>query len=92
MSFGMVPILYIIAPIVVGLVCGTVYLLCVLKVRKFGAALILGILFALMTANGGLWSICGVIGSALLAELVMLLGKYKSKFMYLLSFVIFNLN
>ena len=92
MSFGMVPILYIIAPIVVGLVCGTVYLLCVLKVRKFGAALILGILFALMTANGGLWSICGVIGSALLAELVMLLGKYKSKFMYLLSFVFFNLN
>lgn len=92
MSFGMVPILYIIAPIAVGLVCGTVYLLCVLKVRKFGAALILGILFALMTANGGIWSICGVIASALIAEVVMLLGKYKSKFMYLLSFVFFNLN
>ena len=49
---SMIPILYILAPISVGLVCGTVYMLCVLKVRKFGAALILGVLFALTSCSG----------------------------------------
>ena len=89
---SMIPILYILAPITVGLVCGTVYMLCVLKVRKFGAALILGVLFALTACSGAWYSIVGAIAAALLAEVVIMLGKYKSKKMYLLSFIVFNLN
>lgn len=47
-----IPILYIVAPFTVGVVCATVYELCVLKVRKFGPALILGVLFALVACSG----------------------------------------
>ena len=48
---SMIPILYLLAPITVGLVCGTVYMLCVLKVRKFSAALILGVLFSMCACS-----------------------------------------
>ena len=48
MGSGIVPILYVISPITVGAVCGTVYMLSVLKVKRFGAALIMGVLFALI--------------------------------------------
>ena len=41
-----IPVLYILAPFTVGVVCATVYELCVLKVHKFGPALILGVLIA----------------------------------------------
>ena len=89
---SMIPILYLLAPITVGLVCGTVYMLCVLKVRKFGAALILGVLFAICACSNAWFSFVGALAAALLAELVIKLGKYRSKKMYLLSFVVFNLN
>ena len=39
---GTIPILYLISPLTVGIVCATVYMLCVMRVRKFGAALIIG--------------------------------------------------
>lgn len=88
MGSGMIPILYFLSPLTVGLVCGTVYVLCVLKIRKFGAALILGVLFALVAcSNGGFPSIAMGIGAALLAELILFLGKYRSRKMFLLSFV-----
>jgi len=92
MSTGMVPVLYIAAPIPVGMVCGTIYLLSVLKARRFGAALIMGVLFALVACNGAVYCLVSAIVFALLAELIIFLGKYKSKKMYLLSFVVFNLN
>ena len=89
---SMIPILYLLAPITVGLVCGTVYMLCVLKVKKFGAALILGVLFALCACSNAWFSFVGAVAAALLAELVIKLGNYKSKKLYLLSFVVFNIN
>ena len=89
---SMIPILYLLAPVTVGLVCGTVYMLCVLKVKKFGAALILGVLFALCACSNAWFSFVGAISAALLAELMIKLGNYKSKKMYLLSFAVFNLN
>jgi len=92
MSSGMVPILYILAPITVGVFCGTVYELCVLKVRKFGPALIIGVLFALVACNGAWYCMVTAIATSILAEVIILLGRYKSKFMYLASFVVFNLN
>ena len=92
MGSGIVPILYVISPITVGAVCGTVYMLSVLKVKRFGAALIMGILFALIACATNMQGLIMAICTSLLAELVLFLGKYKSKKMYLLSFVVFNLN
>ncbi|MCR4669799.1 MAG: MptD family putative ECF transporter S component [Saccharofermentans sp.] len=92
MVCGTVPVLYLITPLFVGIVCATIYELCVLKVRKFGAALILGILFAVTASSGYLPGMFIAIGVALLAELVILIGKYKSKKFFLLSYLVFNLN
>ncbi len=92
MGSGMIPILYILSPLTVGVICGTVYELCVLKVRKFGAALILGVLFALVAASSNIVGLICAILIALAAELIIKAGGYKSKKMYLLSFVVFNLN
>ncbi len=92
MTCGAIPVLYIITPLLVGIVCATVYELCVLKVHKFGAALILGILFAVTTSSGYLPGMILAILVALLAEFVMAAGKYESKKMFLLSYLVFNLN
>jgi len=92
MLSGMIPILYLIAPLTVGIVCGTIYEMCVLKVHKFGAALILGALFALVSCTSNILSLVCAIVVAILAELVIKAGGYTSKKMYLASFVVFNLN
>lgn len=89
---GAIPILYLLSPLLVGIVCATVYMLCVMRVRKFGAALIIGVLFALIAASSYIPGFCFAIGAALLAELMLKLGNYRSRKMYVLSFVFFNLN
>ena len=90
-SSVILPILYFIAPLTVGTVCGTIYMLYLLKVRKFGAALILGIIFSILTNSITWYSLAVVLGASLAAELMIFLGKYASKKMYLLSYVFFNL-
>ncbi|MCR5637356.1 MAG: MptD family putative ECF transporter S component [Lachnospiraceae bacterium] len=91
MPCGAVPITYILTPLFVGVIDATVYELCVLKVRKFGAALILGLLFAAVTTLSYLPGFGLAVAAAFLAELVIMAGKYKSKKMYLLSYLVFNL-
>lgn len=91
MVTGTIPVLYIISPLPVGIVCATVYELCVLKVRKFGAALILGILFAVTTSAAYLPGLILAVAIAIIAELVIMMGKYKSKKMFMLSYLVFNL-
>ena len=46
-SSAISPLLSFIAPLIVGVVCGSVYMLCVVKVHRFGAALICGVFFTL---------------------------------------------
>ena len=92
MGSSMIPVLYLLTPLTVGVVCGTVYMLCVVKVHKFGAALILGILFAVITTMSVLPGFILAICAALAAEVILWLGKYRSRVMYLLSFVFFNIN
>ena len=92
MVCGIVPILYILSPFFAGIVLATIYELCVLKVHKFGAALILGALFAVTASSGYLPGLFLALLTAVLAEFVIYLGKYKSKKMFLLSFLAFNLN
>lgn len=92
MVCGTIPVLYLITPLFVGIVCATIYELCVLKVHKFGAALILGILFAVTASSGYLPGMFMAIGVAVLAEVVLMIGKYKSKKLFLISYLVFNLN
>ena len=87
-----IPVLYILAPFTVGVVCATVYELCVLKVHKFGAALILGVLFALVACSGNVLGMVLAIACALAAELVIMTGQYKSRKMFLMSFLVFKKN
>lgn len=86
------PILFFMAPLTVGLIGGTVYMLCVLKIHKFGAALVVGVLFTVITCYQSLYAMLFSIAAALIAELLLFLGRYQSPKMYLLSFVFFNLN
>lgn len=92
MGLGAMPLLYWMAPLFVGLVGGTVYMLCVMKVRKLGAALILGILFALVAGSTRWYTFVGCLVGPILAELVIRAGKYESRKMYLISFILFNLS
>jgi len=91
-SSAISPILYFMAPLMVGLVCGTVYMLCVLKVHKFGAALVFGAFFTLIACSQSLYAVILSLTAAFTAEMILFLGKYSSRKMYLLSFVFFNLN
>jgi len=88
--FGTVPILYIACPLTLGVFCGAIYLLSVLKVRKFGAALVIALLFACIATGFDpiAFSVCVV--AAVLAEICIALGKYRSRKMYVLSYVFFN--
>lgn len=90
MTSGMIPVLYYAAPLTVGVVTGTIYMLCVMKLRRFGGALIMGVLFGLVACGGRWYSLLMVVCAALLAELILFLGKYGSRKMYLLSFVASN--
>ena len=92
MGTGSIPILYLLSPLTVGVIGGTIYMLCVLKIHKFGAALILGILFLLISSTSNWLSIATAAAAAVLAELILFLGRYKSRKMYLASFPFFNLN
>ncbi|MFI3202623.1 MAG: MptD family putative ECF transporter S component [Eubacteriales bacterium] len=89
--FGMVPVLYLVAPLPVGVVCATIYIMYVSKVQKFGAILILSALFCIifMSSAGILAPIAIVAG--LLAEFVASRGKYQSKKMVSMSYIAFNL-
>jgi len=89
---GMIPITYILRPLVVGIVCAPVYMLYISKVKKFGAILILGVLFGVVTMNHTIFSLVTAIIFGIIAELICKSGNYESKQKMKMSFWIFNLN
>lgn len=93
MVLGFIPLLYLFAsPFVVGLFGAIVYLMYVMKVKKFGAILILGVLFGLVTTTGGHpYSIMFAIPLGVIADFIAKLGKYESKKFNAMSYVVFNL-
>lgn len=92
MGFGIVPILYLMSPLFVGIIAATVYMMYVTKVKKFGAILILATLFGLiMSSSGHAITILFTIPIGLVAELVAKAGQYNSKKMFSLSYIVFNL-
>lgn len=92
MGLGAVAVpLYLVTPFIMGIVGATIYLLYTLKVHKFGAVLILGILFTLCTGSYNWAAILVCVLATIFAELILLAGKYKSRKMYMLSYPVFNL-
>ena len=92
MVFGMIPILYIIAPLIVGIINATIYMMYVSKVKKFGAIFILAILFGgIMSASGHIYAIIVAVVVGLVAELIAKNNAYQSKKMITLSYAVFNL-
>lgn len=93
MILGFVPFLYLLAsPFVVGVVNAVIYLMYVMKVKKFGAITILGVLFGLVTTTGGHpYSIMCAIPLGIVADLIAKKGNYISKNLNAISYIVFNL-
>lgn len=89
---GMVPILFLVYPTVLGIVSGTIVMLFMAKVQKPWALFILGILSPLiMFAMGHTYVlIVHAFIVMLIAELVRKVGNYNSFKYNMISFAIFN--
>ncbi len=89
--FGANPITYFAAPFVVGVVCATIYIMYVSKVQKFGAILILSLLFCIVFISSAGVLVLIALAAGLLAELIASRGSYQSKKMISMSYLAFNL-
>ena len=92
MGSGIVPVLYSLSPLTVGIICATVYMLYVIKIKKFGAILILAVLFGLVSSVNSVYALAWTVLTGIVAELIARAGKYQSKKMFMVSYWIFNLN
>ncbi len=91
MILGFVPILYLLSPFFVGIIAATVYMMYVSKIKKFGPIIILGAFWGLvMTMGGHATTILFALPIAIGAEFICRIGKYESKKMLSLSFLLFN--
>lgn len=88
---SIIPVLYVLAPFIVGCVCGTVYMLYVTKIRKFGAILILAFLFGIVTSSSSFISFIWALICGIAAELIARAGNYESKRLFMISYLVFNL-
>lgn len=83
---------YVFIPIISALLTGTIFMLMVAKVPRFGAITIMGsimgIFFFIMGRFPGALVICILI--ALIADLIALVFKYKSRVGLMLSYLIFS--
>lgn len=89
---GVLPILCVILPMITAIVCGTIYMLFVTKVEKFGMITILAtVVGAVMMIAGYGWPslvvsfICG-----LLADLISKNGNYKKFSTILIGYCVFS--
>ncbi|TCL55379.1 energy-coupling factor transport system substrate-specific component [Kineothrix alysoides] len=87
---GFIPVLYLMAPLILGVVLGSIYMLYVTKVPKRGAIFILAVAVGLVTSMGGVW-LAGVwsLLCGLIAELIAYAGKYRSRKLYIISYMVF---
>lgn len=89
-ALGIIPVTYLVAPMVMSIILGPVYMLYVVKIPKQGAILILAALVGLLTSMGGVWF--ALIWSLLIgiaAELIARGGKYRSRKLYMASYPVF---
>lgn len=75
---GMIPILYVMAPLFVAFICGTIYMLFVMKTPKAGAILIMSLLMSLLFLGAAIYASLWVIFIGLLAEALLWNKGHKS--------------
>ena len=86
---GFIPIVYIMAPLILSVVLGTVYMLYTAKIPKRWAILILAALVGILTSMGGMWfSLPWSLTLGLIADLIVNSGT-RTKKKYILSFMVF---
>ena len=90
---GLIPILFLIYPTILGIVSGTIVMLFMAKVQKPWALLIFGILTPLfMMVEGHTYMlVLHAFVVMLIAELIRRIGNYNSFKYNMLSFAIFNM-
>jgi len=82
----------IVLPAVCALISGSIYMLLVAKLRKFGGISVMGIVMGMffMTSGHFIISFAANIVMGIVADLVAKIHDYKSKKMLLLSYVLFS--
>ena len=89
-ALGFVPITFLLVPIVAPIAVAPVFNLYLAKVPKFGAILILGLIVTLLAnSTGYIPGILFGVVMTLSAELIAWLGKYKSRRMFMISYMLF---
>lgn len=90
---GFIPILSLYGlQILVGITCSTVYLMFVMKTKKFGAITLFALLLGILNgASGHIYTLFFALPIGLVADYICKIGKYNSKRMYYISYVFFNL-
>lgn len=91
MGSGMIPVLYILSPFTVGIICATVYMLYVCRIKKCGAIMILAVLFGVITMSNSIYSMLWALLVGVVAELIARAGQYRSKKLFMISYWVFNL-
>ncbi len=93
MPFGINPVLTFYLPMGCALLCGPIYMLLIAKVHKRWTITILGILMGLILfATGMHWGmVVGSIVMGILADSVAGIGRYRSRKLDILSYMIFSL-
>jgi energy-coupling factor transport system substrate-specific component len=90
-SSAISPLLYLIGPLTVGTVTGTIYTLAVLRTRNIVPVLVMGGVFGAVAASTTWVSASLVVLWTGLACVILVLGKFGSKLVYNLSFIVYNL-
>lgn len=88
---GTIPVLYAIAPIPVAIICGTIYLLLVLRAPKTGSVLIMSIIMVFLFLGAGWYAAVWSVLMGLIVELMLLKGGYQSLKRIKLSYMVFSL-
>ncbi len=85
---GMVPILYIIAPLLVAILCASVYMVFVMRTPKTGAVFIMSVLIAFVFMGSGYYASIWVLCIGIITEVYLRNDGYKSlkkvKYSYLM--------
>ena len=83
---------YVLIPVVSALISGCVYMLLVVKIQKFGAITIMGLVMSIFFFSSGHFILSFVtnIVFAIIADLIGYISKYKNKAMILLSYIVFS--
>lgn len=88
---GMIPILYVLAPIIVALICATIYMIFVLRTPKPGAVFIMTVLIAFVYLGASYYASIWAIFIGIITELFLRNGGYRSLKRVKVSYLIYGL-